>query len=722
MRSIFSERACCKCKTASCGNVEDVFFVLDGVEIDTLDKLMEYIYTGQCMVKDKREVVRMIQLKSMLKLDINLELAKENIKKETMPNEGSKSVASEDIKDFKEPAPIIKKRRPSNSKLVNNPILSTPVSPIPTLSKHSATILKTEQGPKTEIMAHTPPVEQAEAGLSRSSGSILDRVVESIQPNTKYEALLTEPLVDNSFENIREEMYKEIRETEHDLDDTIPSIPTEMLIEELDNEEKRLTHDIMSFMDNMGDNLNEIPCTECGEQLSKDNFIHHYKTHVQSIQEAKDKMLTGNEVLEQSQIEIKPKSSTVENYSKSIFPTPPQIDESPPADISDEIKINQLQEEQKRISKDIVAFMSLFQQGRTQLKCSECQEVLTQVTIVGHFKKHITDLNAEIEVLVNAKRELKRKQEFKQKETLRKKQKSVEQTPSKQRISSVAGHENSTPTVAYQESDSFSKFLDSVCPRMGLDGSTSKDTPRNKEDERKKIYKRLYGRKKYQYRINNYNEDVKVSEDEIDAEIARSKAKYTGQPAGALDALIGAENAQNLTPGQVLQTFVQTGSKEYKHEFKKARDRLYKRKLRIVRMNGGGTGAMEIPRADIEIEMLTRYTSNKIKVDTMDSKKDPEVPCTNNWWEMTSTSLEPEMDITAAVLEANLDLGFGPGGEQWMSSNDPIMGEILATEYPRDGDAEDSTGTGLDMFADNYFVPDDVNTTLDEGADDMMAF
>ena len=213
-----------------------------------------------------------------------------------------------------------------------------------------------------------------------------------------------------------------------------------------------------------------------------------------------------------------------------------------------------------------------------------------------------------------------------------------------------------------------------------------------------------------------------MSEDEIDAEIARSKAKYTGQPAGALDALIGAENAQNLTPGQVLQTFVQTGSKEYKHEFKKARDRLYKRKLRIVRMNGGGTGAMEIPRADIEIEMLTRYTSNKIKVDTMDSKKDPEVPCTNNWWEMTSTSLEPEMDITAAVLEANLDLGFGPGGEQWMSSNDPIMGEILATEYPRDGDAEDSTGTGLDMFADNYFVPDDVNTTLDEGVDDMMAF
>ena len=41
---------------------------------------------------------------------------------------------------------------------------------------------------------------------------------------------------------------------------------------------------------------------------------------------------------------------------------------------------------------------------------------------------------------------------------------------------------------------------------------------------------------------------------------------------------------------------------------------------------------MEIPRADIGIEMLTRYTANKVKVETMDVKKDPEVPCTNNWW------------------------------------------------------------------------------------------
>jgi hypothetical protein len=36
-------------------------------------------------------------------------------------------------------------------------------------------------------------------------------------------------------------------------------------------------------------------------------------------------------------------------------------------------------------------------------------------------------------------------------------------------------------------------------------------------------------------------------------------------------------------------------------------------------------------RVDIGIEMLTRYTANKVKVENMDVKKDPEVPYTNNW-------------------------------------------------------------------------------------------
>ena len=58
----------------------------------------------------------------------------------------------------------------------------------------------------------------------------------------------------------------------------------------------------------------------------------------------------------------------------------------------------------------------------------------------------------------------------------------------------------------------------------------------------------------------------------------------------------------------MLRQFVHFGSKEYKHEFKKARDRLYKRKLRVLRTQGimDNSAALDIPRADIELEMLSR--------------------------------------------------------------------------------------------------------------------
>ena len=48
--------------------------VLDGVDVDTLDRLMEYIYTGQCVVRDMRQALGMMQLKNMLMLDISSKL------------------------------------------------------------------------------------------------------------------------------------------------------------------------------------------------------------------------------------------------------------------------------------------------------------------------------------------------------------------------------------------------------------------------------------------------------------------------------------------------------------------------------------------------------------------------------------------------------------------------------------------------------------------------
>ena len=82
----------------------------------------------------------------------------------------------------------------------------------------------------------------------------------------------------------------------------------------------------------------------------------------------------------------------------------------------------------------------------------------------------------------------------------------------------------------------------------------------------------------------------------------KENAKYSGHPSS--------DHGTSVSPQELLRNF---GSMEYKHEFKKARVRLYKRKLRVLRTQGimDNSMALGIPRADIEVEMLSRYTANK---------------------------------------------------------------------------------------------------------------
>ena len=277
---------------------------------------------------------------------------------------------------------------------------------------------------------------------------------------------------------------------------------------------------------------------------------------------------------------------------------PPRLPPTPPPEKeSVEQEIDKLQQDQKRISQGIASFMDKMQRGARQLECSECQDTVTMINLVSHFQKHILDLHQQIETLVKKKSENKRKLEPVKRETPRKRLK------------------ESRPQIARPKSSGKEEYNDAK-ERLGSD------------EERKKMYKRIYGRKKYQYKINRRVEDVTVTEDEIDAEIAKEKAKYSGQP------LTGdmAESA-NLSPGEMLRNFVQFGSKEYKHEFKKARDRLYKRKLRVLRMQGimENSAALDIPRSDIEVEMLSRYTANRnVKTEEVKESKpsheDTEVP------------------------------------------------------------------------------------------------
>jgi len=65
--------ACCKCEKAQCGRKEEVMIVLDKVEVATVQGLMEYMYKGECIVKDRKGLKEISDLVKMLGIHIKLE-------------------------------------------------------------------------------------------------------------------------------------------------------------------------------------------------------------------------------------------------------------------------------------------------------------------------------------------------------------------------------------------------------------------------------------------------------------------------------------------------------------------------------------------------------------------------------------------------------------------------------------------------------------------------
>ena len=313
---------------------------------------------------------------------------------------------------------------------------------------------------------------------------------------------------------------------------------TNLLMVELTKDEERLNRAISDFMESP--QLHPGACAECGHQLSVDNFVLHHGIHLEDVKQAKLKLLYPPHRREEEEeeharmewegeegekIAVKQEPPAQECVAPSPPPSLPPT--PPPEKESVEQEIDKLQQDQKRISQGIASFMDKMQRGAKQLECSECQDTVTMINLVSHFQKHILDLHQQIETLMKKKSDNKRKLESVRKETPRKRLKESRPPPAK-------------PKSSVKDEISVSENRE----RLGSD------------EERKKMYKRIYGRKKYQYKINRRAEDVTVTEEEIDAEIAKEKAKYSGQPlAGDLG------EAANLSPGELLRNYVQFGSK-----------------------------------------------------------------------------------------------------------------------------------------------------------------
>ena len=475
-----------------------------------------------------------------------------------------------------------------------------------------------------------------------------------------------------------------------DGDDGVPTIPTSFLVQQLEDDEKRINESIASFLNGQTPTQD---CSECGHSLSSDNYVLHYGIHIEDIKTAKKKLLDSEQAEEEVRLEMEMEQELDTGTASYQEPTPPPTHplqdvratskSSAPVKQSDqefakpedtiEVKINNLQESQKKLSKEIVNFMSKFQRGAKTLECTECQETVIQTTSVHHFKSHINDLSREIEVLMMSKRDNKRKHVQTKDEVSKRKKMSETWPPPK----------TSAPPQR-RPSGGSSKQVDTK-PRVGT------------EEERKKMYKRIYGRKKYQYRIQNRGEEVRVSEDEIDAEIKKEAAKFSGTGMASPNG-----SGISLTPSEQLRSFVQFGSKEYKHEFKKARDRLYKRKLRVLRTQGimDNSAALDIPRADIEVEMLGRYTANKtVKAEMEKGAGDPRSDPVSSDPPMHEVRVKTEISALEDDLELSLD--------------NVDMGELIAEAQSMFGD---TTMGDIVSAVSGINLPDtSINTTLDEG-------
>jgi len=66
LSGLLATRACCQCKQAQCGKKEEVVIILDDVDVSTVQSMMEYLYRGQCIVKDRRSFAALKQLSKML--------------------------------------------------------------------------------------------------------------------------------------------------------------------------------------------------------------------------------------------------------------------------------------------------------------------------------------------------------------------------------------------------------------------------------------------------------------------------------------------------------------------------------------------------------------------------------------------------------------------------------------------------------------------------------
>eukprot|EP00092_Neocalanus_flemingeri_P015958 GFUD01017275.1.p1 GENE.GFUD01017275.1~~GFUD01017275.1.p1 ORF type:complete len:690 (+),score=182.48 GFUD01017275.1:56-2071(+) len=269
LSSLMGSLACCKCENGQCGRKEEVVIVLDKVEVGTVQGLMEYLYKGECKVKDKRGFTEMQELVNMLGIQIQLELEDKN-----------SSLIKVEESDASEP---------NLEETVTDLSLDIIVNELENEQTRIEQDIKKCIGlfGKSEVEQKCSKCDEC---LNKENFMEHYRLhkeeVQSSLRNIVLQKKLNNPLISRNDDGVKAseavahakaEVESEINVLNMNCSENTNSAPN------LEAEQIRLSSQVILCMERFDKGVKETPCTECGQVIVKEALIEHYKVHVDQI-------------------------------------------------------------------------------------------------------------------------------------------------------------------------------------------------------------------------------------------------------------------------------------------------------------------------------------------------------------------------------------------------------------------------------------------------------
>jgi len=188
--------------------------------------------------------------------------------------------------------------------------------------------------------------------------------------------------------------------SEPNLEEAVPDISLDIIVNELEEEQTRISEEISKFMSKMSEGgEGNRKCSKCDDLLNADNFIDHYKIHqddvVSTLRSINQQKKTSNAVLDvseaSSQLMVEAKTEVVSGVLDNVT------------------NIKDLEAEQTRLSKQVLLCMEVFEKGAKETSCTECSQPIVKEELIEHFRIHVTQISEKISELGGVEKSNKKK-------------------------------------------------------------------------------------------------------------------------------------------------------------------------------------------------------------------------------------------------------------------------------------------------------------------------